>query len=90
MMLFVVLLQCFIYVKAIQTDKTYLMNQIYQIMVVNMVKNWSYGYFGRYFIKFIGFMSIYYATNLDIISLYIILFYMIFNYLYLRSINLNQ
>ena len=82
MILFVVLLWRFIYVKAIQIGKIYLINQIYQIMVVSMLKNWSYSH---YFIKFICFMSIYYIINLDIVSSC-----MIFSYLYLGFINLFQ
>ena len=39
MVLFVVLLRCFIYVRAIQTCKEDLINQIYQIIVVSMFQN---------------------------------------------------
>ena len=77
-MLFVVLLLCFICVEAIQTRKTDSMSRKYQIMVVGMLKNWSRRYFNHYNIKFIGFMSIYYAINLDIVSSF-----MIFSNLYL-------
>ena len=80
-MLFVVLLRRFIYVGTIQTDKTDLINPIYQIMVVSILKNWSPRYSSNYIIKFVGFMSIYYVINLNIVSSYIV-----FSYLYLRSI----
>ena len=50
-------------------------------MVVSMLKNWSRRYSTHYIIKFIGFMSIYYAINLDIVSSY-----MVFSYLYLKSV----
>ena len=33
-----------------------------------MLKNWSHKYFSHYIIKFIGFMPIYLAINLDIVS----------------------
>ena len=82
MALFVVLLRYFTCVGVIHTSKTDLINRRYQIMVFSMLKK-SYRYSSNYFIKFIGFMSIYYAINLDIFSLY-----MVFNYLYLGSIDL--
>ena len=85
MMLFVVLLQHFIRVRAIQISKTDLISQIYQIIVVSMLKKWGYIYYSHYFIKFVGFMLIYYAINLDIVSSY-----MIFSYLYIRFINILQ
>ena len=81
--LFVILLRHFIYVGAIQTSKTYLIGQRYKIMIVNTLKNWSCRYSSRYFIKFISFISIYYTINLNIVSSYIV-----FNYLYLGSIDL--
>ena len=84
-LLFVVLLWRFIHVRAIQTSKIDLINQRYQILIVNILKNWIYRYSSHYFIKFIGFMSIYYAINLDIVSSYMIL-----SYLNLRSIDLLQ
>ena len=68
--------------RAIQIYKIDLINQIYQIMVVSMLKNWSYSH---YFIKIICFMSIYYIINLDIVSSC-----MVFKYLYFRFINLFQ
>ena len=66
--LFVILLWCFICVEDIQTGKTDSMSRKYQIMVVGLLKNWSRRYFNHYIIKFVGFMSIYYAINLDIVS----------------------
>ena len=81
--LFVVLLQCFICVGVIQTSKANLISRRYQIMVVNMLKNWSCRYSSHYFIKFVGFLLIYYAINLDIVSSF-----MVFSYLYLGSIDL--
>ena len=82
MVLFIVLLRYFTCVGAIHTNKTNLINRRYQIMVFNMLKK-SYRYSSHYFIKFVGFMSIYYAINLDIFSLC-----MVFNYLYLEYIDL--
>ena len=55
---------------------------IYQTIVVSTLKNWSCGYFNHYIIKFIGFMKIYYIINLDIVSSG-----MVFNYLYIGSID---
>ena len=49
------------------------------------VKELGYKYSSNYFIKFLDFMSIYYAINLDIVSSC-----MIFSYLYLGSIDLLQ
>ena len=74
---------CLINVRAIKTCKAYLINRIYQIMIVNMFKNLSYRYSNHYIIKFIGFISIYYVINLYIISSC-----MIFRYLYIRSIDI--
>ena len=72
--------------RAIQTSKTDLISQRYQNMIVIILKNWSSRYSSHYFIKFIGFILIYYAINLDIV-----LSYMVFSYLYLGSIvSLNQ
>ena len=42
--LFIVLLLCFICIRTIQTCKTDLISRRYQIMVVNMLKNWSRRY----------------------------------------------
>ena len=56
MVLFVVLLQRFVYVGVIQTGKVDLISQIYQIMVVGMLKNWKRRYSSHYIIKFVGFM----------------------------------
>ena len=76
MMLFIILLQRFIYMRAIQTSKIDSINQRYQIIVI-MLKNCSRRYSSYYIIKFIGFIPIYYVINL-----YIILSYLVFNYLY--------
>ena len=80
-MLFVVFVQHFICVEAIHTCKIHLISRIYQIIIVlNCI------YYSNYFIKFIDFMSICYAINLNIVSSYII-----FNYLYIEFIvSLNQ
>ena len=74
MVLSVVLLPHFIRVRVIQTSKADLISRKYQIMVVNMLKNWSYRYSSHYFIKFVGFIPIYYTINLNIV-----LSYMVFN-----------
>ena len=66
--LFVVLLRRFICVGAIETGKTDLISQRYQMMVVSMLKNWSRRYSSHYIIKFVDFMLIYYAINVDIVS----------------------
>ena len=94
-MLFVVLLQQFICVGAIQTGKSNLISRIYQIMVISILKNWCYRYSSHYFIKFVGFIPIYYAINLNIVLLcmvfsYLYLSCMVFSYLYLGSIALLQ
>ena len=62
--LFIVLLQHFICVGAIQTDKADLFSQRYRIMIIGMLKNWSCKYYSHYFIKFIGFIPIYYVINM--------------------------
>ena len=54
--LFIILLRHFICVKAIQTDKADLISQMYQIMVVSILKNWS-RYYIHYIIKFVGFYA---------------------------------
>ena len=61
MMVFVVLLRRFIFMEAIQTCEIDLISQIYQIMIVNMLKNLNHRYSSHYIIKFVGFMLIYYA-----------------------------
>ena len=81
-MVFVVLLRYFTCVGVIHKSETNLINRRYQIMVFNMLKK-NYRYSNHYFIKFVSFMSIYYTINLDIFSLC-----MVFNYLYLESIDL--
>ena len=60
-----------------------LISRIYQIIVVSLFKNWSRTYSNYHIIKFVGFMSIYYVINLDIVSSC-----MIFSYLYLGSMDL--
>ena len=50
---------------------------------VSVLLNWSCKYSNNYFIKLIGFISVYYAINLDIVSSYIV-----FSYLYLICIDL--
>ena len=82
MMLFVVLLQHFICVKAIQISKSDLISKKYQVMVVGMLKNWSRKYSSHYIIKFIGFIYRF------IMLLSWILFHSV--YLYFGSINLLQ
>ena len=69
----------------IQIGKADLISQRYQIMVISMLKNWSRKYSNHYIIKFVGFILIYYAVNLDIVSSC-----MVFSYLYLGSIDLLQ
>ena len=57
-------------------------------MIVNMLKNLSRRYSNHYIIKFVGYMPIYCAINMNIISSF-----MVFNDLYLgllRTINLLQ
>ena len=54
--------------RVIQIGKTTLISRIYHIMIVNKLKNRSRRYYSHYIIKFIGFMSIYYVINLDIVS----------------------
>ena len=49
--LFVVLLYYSIYMGAIQTGIAILINRIYQIIVVNMLKNWSCRYSSHYAIE---------------------------------------
>ena len=66
-MLFVALLQRFVYVGEIQKGKADLISQIYQIMVFSMLKNWKRKYSSHYIIKFVGFMSICYGINMDIV-----------------------
>ena len=81
--LFIVLLRRFICVRVIRISKTDLISQRYQIMIIKMLKNWSRRYSSHYVIKFVGFIPICYVINLDIVSSYIV-----FSYLYLRSIDL--
>ena len=85
MVLFVVLLQHFTCVGTIQISNAYLIDRIYQIIVISMLKNWSCRYYSHYFIKFIGFILIYYVINLNIVSSCVI-----FSYLYFRFIDLLQ
>ena len=69
----------------IQTSKTYLINQIYQIIsIYNKTPFYFYLFFiFLYAALFIGFMSIYHVITVDIVSSY-----MIFSYLYLRFVDL--
>ena len=53
---------------AIHRNKADLISQIYKIMVVIMLNNKRRRYFDHYIIIFIGFIHIYYAINLNIIS----------------------
>ena len=72
--------------RVIQTSKTNLINRRYQIKIVSILKNLknrSRRYSNNYIIKFVGFMSIYYAFNLNIV-----LFCMIFSNLYIGSIDI--
>ena len=69
--------------EAIQTDKTDMLDPRYQIIVVSILKNWNRKYSNHYIIKFVSFISIYYAINLNIV-----LSCMIFTYLYIGSIAL--
>ena len=64
--------------RVIQAGKAASISRIYQIMVSNMLKNWSHGYSSHYIIKFIGFILIYYVINLNIVSSF-----MIFSNLYI-------
>ena len=68
MIFFLILLRCFICLRAIQTSKMDSINRRYQIMIVSMLKNWNRRYSSHYIIKFIGFMLIYYIINLNISS----------------------
>ena len=70
---------------AIEIDETDSINRRYQIMVVNLLKNWSSINFSHYIIKFVGFISIYYAINLIIV-----LSFMVFKNLYTGFIDLLQ
>ena len=76
---FVNLLGYFICIKAIHTSKAD------SIIVFNVSKNQSHKYYNYYIIKFIGFMSIFYVINLDIISSYTV-----FSDLYRSLTSLNQ
>ena len=48
---------------AIQVDKANSINQMYQIMIISVSKNWNHKYLSHYIIKFVCFMSIYYDIN---------------------------
>ena len=72
--------------EAFQTSKSDLIIQIYQIIMIgSILKNWSHRYYNHYSIKFIDFIPMYYAINLNIV-----LFCMIFSILYLESIDVLQ
>ena len=62
-----------------------LLQHFFYVKIILTIKtdNLSYKYSNQYIIKFINFMLINYIINLDII-----LFYIIFNYLYLKYIDL--
>ena len=66
-MFFVILLRRFIFVEVIQIGKKDSISRIYQIMVVNMLNNWSCIYYSHYIIIFVGFLLIYYVINLNIV-----------------------
>ena len=55
----------------IQTSKIDLISRIYQIMVVSILNTLNCKYSSYYFNKFIGFILIYYAINLDIVFSYL-------------------
>ena len=57
--------------RKILTSKADSINQKYQIMVISILKNWSYRYSNNYIIIFVGFISIYYDINLDIVSIFL-------------------
>ena len=77
------LIAMFYFIEAIQRSKTNSINRKYRIMIINILKNQSRRYYNNYIIKFIGFISIYYAINLNII-----LFFISYSNLYLASIDL--
>ena len=54
-------------------------------MVFNTLKNWSRRYSSYYIIKFVGFMLIYHAININVVSSF-----MVFSNLYFGSIDLLQ
>ena len=56
---------------AIQIGKGNSIGERYQIMVVNMLKNWNRRYSIHCSTKFLGFMPIYYAINPDIVSSFV-------------------
>ena len=60
----------FIYAMTIQTGKADSVSTKYQIMVISMLNNWNRRYSSYFLIKFVGYMSIYYSINLDIVSSY--------------------
>ena len=52
-------------------SETYLFRQRHQIMFVNMLQNWNDMYSSYYrIIKYVGFESIIYAINLDVVSFF--------------------
>ena len=67
----------------LQTSKVVLINRKYQIIVISMLKNRNNKHSSNYIIKFVSFMPVYYAINLNII-----LSCIVFSYLYLGSIDL--
>ena len=72
-----------LYLSEYDSSKTDLICRRYEIMVVMVLKNWSKRYSNHFIIKFLDFILIYYAINLNIVSSY-----MNFSYLYFKSIDL--
>ena len=68
---FIVLLQHFIYMRAIQIDKMDSISRRYWFIIIKILKNRSPKYSRHYIIKFICFISIYYVINFDIVSSFI-------------------
>ena len=58
--------------ETIQTSKTDSISKKNQIIGASMLKNWNRRYSCHYIIKFVGFMSIYYAIDLNIVSSFMI------------------
>ena len=71
--LFVVLLQRFIRVRAIQISKTDLINRRYGCQYVEELERRRYS--SHYIIKFVGFIPICYVINLDIVFIYLFIIY---------------
>ena len=91
---FVGLLQCGVFHRLVTTLYLCMTNSDRQngfdqlkisYLVIGMLKNESHRYSSYYIIKFLGFILIYYAINMDIVSSF-----MVSNNLYLGSIALLQ